>query len=170
VLNRPGCGAHGATSMCCLLALAFVVTTSTVDAAIYKWVDEKGVTHYSAQPPPGQKKTEQVPIRSQPAPAASQEPQGTSGRKSWQQQEAEFQQRRVEQEMQRKKRTTQEQSTAAARMRRCVLARQNLHGLEQKRPIYRINEKGERVFFDDKERQETHERMREVVEENCDSK
>jgi hypothetical protein len=152
------------------LALALVVATSAADAAIYKWVDDKGVTHYSEQPPPGKKKPEPVPIRSQPAPAASQGPQGTSDRKTWQQQEAEFQQRRVDQEMQRKKRETRDQSDAAARLRRCVLARQNLYGLEQKVPVYRINEKGERVFFDDKERQQALERMREVVAEDCDSK
>ena len=170
MLNKPGCCVHGATSMGYLLALVFVVATSAADAAIYKWVDDKGVTHYSEQPPAGQKKPEQVPIRSQPAPVDSQGSQGASGSKTWQQQEAEFQQRRVEQEMQRKKRETQEQSASATRLRRCVLARQNLHGLEEKRPVYRINEKGERVFFDDKERQEALERMREVVAENCDSK
>jgi hypothetical protein len=170
VLNKHRFCTHAATSMRYLLALALIVATSAADAAIYKWVDDKGVTHYSEQPPPGKKKPEPVPIRSQPVPAASQGPQGTSDRKTWQQQEAEFQQRRVEREMQRKKRETQEQSTAAARLRRCVLARQNLHGLEEKRPVYRINEKGERVFFDDKERQQALERMREVVADDCDGK
>jgi len=170
VPNKPDSCTHGAASVGLLLAFALFVATSVADAAIYKWVDDKGGTHYSEQPPPGKKKPDPVPIRSQPASAATQGPQGSADRKTWQQKEAEFQQRRVDQEMQRKKRESQDQSDAAARLRRCVLARQNLHGLEEKRPVYRINEKGERVYFDDKERQQALERMREVVAEDCDSK
>ena len=170
MLNKPDSCVHAAASVGRLLALALFVATSAADAAIYKWVDDKGVTHYSEQPPPGKKKPEPVPIRSQPAPATSQGTQGTADRKTWQQQEAEFQQRRVEQEMQRKKRETEGKYTAAVRKEKCVLARQNLHALEEKRPVFRINEKGEREFFDDKAREQALERMRAVVEENCDSK
>ena len=162
--------ASGAASLWFFLVLACGVAASAVNAAIYKWVDDKGVTHYSEQPPPGQKKPPQVPIRSQPAPAASEGSQGSAGRKTWQQQEAEFQQRRVEQEMQRKKSETEGKYSAAVRKEKCVLARQNLQALKEKRPVYRINEKGEREFFDDKAREQGLERMRVSIEENCDSK
>ncbi len=152
-----------------MLAVAFVMVISGVDAAIYKWVDEKGVTQYSEKPPAG-KKPEQVPIPTQNAPSPSQAPQSTSGAKTWQEKEAEFQQRRVEQEMARKEREANEQAGAAERLRRCIQARQNLHGLEQKSPVYRINEKGEQVYIGDKDREQLRERMREVVEQNCDRK
>ncbi len=36
----------------CALALGFVIAAPLQAAAIYKWVDEDGVTHYSQQPPP----------------------------------------------------------------------------------------------------------------------
>ena len=170
MLNKfDGC-AHGLAAVCSFVTLGLVALTSAVDAAIYKWVDENGVTHYSEQPPTGPKRAAQLPIQSRPAPADLQGSQDPSARKTWQQQEAEFQQRRVEREMQRKKRETEEQATAAARLRRCVVARQNLHALELQRPVYRITEKGERDYFDDKERQQALQRMRELVEEDCESK
>jgi hypothetical protein len=75
------------------LALALAFCAGSAAAAIYKWVDENGVTQYSEKPPPGKKPAE-VPIRSQPTPATPQGPQ--SGSKTWQQQEAEFQQGRIE--------------------------------------------------------------------------
>ncbi|HSC79773.1 MAG TPA: DUF4124 domain-containing protein [Chitinolyticbacter sp.] len=41
-----------------LLALAFAALAATASAAVYKWVDEKGVTQYSSEPPPNQKAKE----------------------------------------------------------------------------------------------------------------
>src|SRR5262245_12909883 len=97
----------------CLLALAFAFVAGGACAAIYKWVDEKGVTQYSEKPPSGKKPAE-VPIRTQPAPATSSGPQ--SGPKTWQEQEAEFKQRRIEEEERRVKKEALDQASAADRL------------------------------------------------------
>jgi len=147
------------------LPLAVAFSTGNAAAAVYKWVDDQGATHYSEKPPQG-KKPPEVPIRSQPAPATSQGPQ--SGPKTWQQQEAEFQQRRVEQEERRIKKQALDQAGAQDRMRACLDARHDLHALEQQRPVYTINAKGEREYIEDKKRDQVRERLRQIVEQTCD--
>jgi hypothetical protein len=39
-------------SICLLLACALTVTIAPASAELYKWVDERGVTNYSGDPPP----------------------------------------------------------------------------------------------------------------------
>ena len=147
----------------CGIALALAVAAGHATAAIYKWVDEKGVTQYSEKPPQGKKPAE-VPIRAQPSapPGAQNVP------KTWQQQEAEFQQRRVEQEERRLKNEALGQAGADERMRTCLQARQDLHTLEQQRPVYWVNDKGERVYVEDKNRDQLRDRLRAIAEQNCD--
>jgi len=149
---------------CLLLTFAFA---GGAPGAIYKWVDEKGVTHYSEKPPQG-KKSAEVPIRSQPAPAAPQGPQSTG--KTWQEQEADFQRRRVEQAEQRTKKEALDQASAAERRQTCLQARHDLHILEQERPVYSVNEKGERVYIEDNNRAELRDRLRRIAEHNCEHK
>src|SRR5215510_14634371 len=111
------------------VALALALCAGNAPGAIYKWVDEKGVTHYSEKPPAGKKPAE-VPIRTQPAPEASQGAQNAQNApKTWQQQEAEFQQRRVEQEERRVKKDASDQGGTEERLRACMQARQDLHVL-----------------------------------------
>ncbi len=55
-----------------LVALALAAAASGALAQFYRWVDEKGVTHYSASPPPGQK-AQEIRILT-PPPKASAEP------------------------------------------------------------------------------------------------
>jgi hypothetical protein len=145
-----------------IAALAF---NASATGAIYKWVDERGVTHYSEKPPQGKKPAE-VPIRSQPAPATTQAPPSTS--KTWQEQEADFQRRRVEQEESRMKKEALDQASAAERRQTCMQARHDLHILEQERPVFSVNEKGERVYIEDKDRGELRDRLRQIADKTCD--
>jgi hypothetical protein len=56
---------------------------------------------------------------------------------------------------------------AVARKRTCVMARQNLHSLLMNRPVYYINEQGERVFLDDAAHKAEIERQQQLIRENC---
>lgn len=62
------CSFHMRTALYVLLALAAV--PATAGQAVWKWVDEKGVTHFSDQPVPGATKMElnSAPASSTPAP------------------------------------------------------------------------------------------------------
>lgn len=150
-----------------LVFLTLIVAVATAGATIYKWVDEQGVTHYTATPPPRQKAKE-IPIPTSP-PAASPDA-GQPAAKSWQEEEREFQKRRVEREEAEKKQKEQEakaQQEAIARKQRCILARQNLHTLQMQKPVYSINEKGEREYLDDKMRAAEIEKLKKEIELYC---
>lgn len=147
-----------------LVLLLFFLAMAAVGATIYKWVDEKGVTHYSETPPPNQKAREiQTPP---PSPATA----GAGSPKTWQEKEQEFQKRRVEREDAQKREEEQKAAAkreALARKQRCILARQNLHTLQIQRPVYQINEKGEREYVDDTKREAEIERMKKEIEIYC---
>lgn len=45
-----------------LVLLALFASTSVIAQAVYKWTDEKGVVHYSDQPPPDSQASERINI------------------------------------------------------------------------------------------------------------
>lgn len=151
-----------------LLALLLsVLASSAVGATVYKWVDERGGTHYGASPPPDRKAQEIHPTSSAPAPGAT-DPQHPP--KSWQEQEREFRQRRVEQkedQWQKEQAEAKAKQEERARKESCIAARGNLQILKQRRPVYQVDEKGERKYLDDKERKAQIEQSQKDVERYC---
>lgn len=74
-----------------LLLLILLIAAAAVGGAMYKWVDEKGVTHYSDAPPPKQK-SQRLEAQTAPVPAAP-ETATPPPTKSWQKKDEEFKQR-----------------------------------------------------------------------------
>lgn len=149
-----------------VLVLLFLVVASLA-AGIYKWVDEKGVTHYS-DAPPSTRKARELDIPSTPRDGA--QSQGPAA-KSWQEQELEFRQRhaaRLEAERRQEQQDALNKRLALARKQRCIIAQQNLHVLQMQRAVYSLNEKGERVFLDDETRASEIARMKKEIETFCD--
>lgn len=75
-----------------LLSLALAAFAPAAIAVIYKWVDEKGVTHYSQNPPSDGKANQMETKPSGPAEAPSASPQ------NWKQRELESRQKRFKEE------------------------------------------------------------------------
>lgn len=130
---------------------------------IYKWVDEKGVTHYTATPPPAGKA--QV-MKAAPAGPSSDAGAGKAAQKSWQEQEIEFRQRRVEAEEAERKQKAQASREVALR-RACASARADLASLQLERPMYRVDERGDRRYIEDHERAELIRRTEQIVQRDC---
>ena len=65
-------------------AAALIFASGTAHAVLYKWVDDKGHTHYGETPPPGVRAQEVAPPSAPPGP------------KTLEEQEREFQKRRLE--------------------------------------------------------------------------
>ena len=109
---------------------------------MYKWVDEKGVTHFSDDPPPeGTKsaaKIEVKPIVPDKAPVDN-----------WKQRELESKQRRAVQGVKDENARRQEE---AQRARRCYDAKQRVDTMTHSRRIFHLNDKGERVYLEDDQR------------------
>jgi hypothetical protein len=142
------------------LCLAAAVTDA---AALYKWVDEKGVTHYTETPPPDRKST-QVEIK--PSSPASRADDTTEG---WKEREQELRKKRLDKALAEETEKARIERTATNRRNRCLHAQRVLDVL-QSRPIYHTNERGERVYMEDKERAKETEEWREVARQSCDTR
>lgn len=143
----------------CLALAAFAAGAQTM----YKWVDEKGTTHFSEHPPPDGKKAAKVePKVTPPSSPATAAPK--SDAQSWRAQEAEFRKRQVE----RGQRDQAEQRERAERGQQCSEARRRLTSLQNTNLIYRDNEDGTRSYLNEAQRESAITRQREAIREVCD--
>lgn len=154
--SRRRCGAYAAGVLVAALGLALAAPAAAV---VYKWVDANGRVVYSDLPPPASVRSEtlkDVPPPANPNAAKELEDQ-------------EFARKQAE-----KKR--QEAATAAEKARveteqkrdMCATARGQLAMLlDPRQPVFRFNDKGERVGFDDQMRREEIERTQRLIRDSC---
>ena len=144
---------------CLIATLALELAAPAIGQQIYKWVDDRGVTHYTTTPPPGGKAQ---PMKVQPPPAAK----PAAGAKSWQEQEAEFRARQVEREEAQRK---QEQAERGAAQRRaaCASAQRDLRIVQEQSRIFTLDEKGERQYMEDAQRAEIARKARAFLDQEC---
>ena len=146
-----------------MLLLGFLLCAAPSSAQMYKWVDEKGVTHYSESPPPGRKSQE---VQTAPSPS----PKPAEPSSTWSDKERDFRRRSIEREQAEeasKRKQAYEQQQAAMRKQRCASAQRALRVLSEQVPVYRINEKGEREFIEDADRPRAIERAKQGIETYC---
>ena len=153
-----------------LLFVLLVVTTAVSGAEVYRWVDDKGVTHFSELPPPGQQAAKPrqpptVPGQPQAAPASADDGDRPAG-KTWQEKETEFRQRQIERDAAARKQ--EEQDAAAKRLQRdCLLARKSLENLQNANAVARYDDRGERVYLDDRQRAALIQQRRQEIDARC---
>ena len=138
-----------------LLSLSVLLALGA-HAQIYKWVDEKGVTHYGESPPPDRKASKvQVPndppeVRPPPA-------------QDWSKKELDFRKRQLDRDTQEKADAQQK----AYRERECIKARQDVGFLSQPGRHWQMNEKGEKVYQTDEQQAAHVDAARKRVDEFC---
>ena len=125
---------------------------------LYKWVDDKGVVHYSDKPPAG-KPGQKLNVTPQP-PLENQAPQRS---RSWQEQLQDSNERRFQDEKQQKEAL---QKTREAE-EKCQRARYALDSLKQERPLYRVGKEGERSYMEDEERRRLIAGWQQQADANC---
>lgn len=134
-----------------------------LEAEVYRWVDENGVTIYSQTPPPGQVEAETVATPPPPPPTESNE--------TWDNLNQQWQgmQDREDTRKDQKEQTAKDQKRLEARTRNCKAARYNLERLVEGRFRMRVKEPdgGYRVLPAE-ERQAKIEKAEEVIRESCD--
>jgi uncharacterized protein DUF4124 len=130
------------------LALALSAVLPAGAEQVYKWVDEKGVTHFS-QTPPEAKDAQRLDVRTAPATpspgAASDEAKAKDADAKPQRTEA-----------QKKERAE-----------RCKQAQEALAKLEGSEPIVRYGEKGEQIPVGDDERPAFIQQVKKVMAQQC---
>lgn len=128
-------------------------------AQVYKWVDEKGRTHYGEKPPEGVKAVEMG------APLPPSDPNAKAP--DWKQKDLDAKRNRIERDGKESRDRDRQQRTEAERSARCEDARRRLDMLQQQIRLFDRNDKGEKVYLDDKDRPAAIERERRAVSENC---
>ncbi|MDR3158674.1 MAG: DUF4124 domain-containing protein [Zoogloeaceae bacterium] len=142
-----------------LAVLLSFVAFSTAQAEVYKWKDAQGRTIISDTPQPGKKATA-VPS----ATPADTDDNGVI--KTLDDQDLEFKKRQEERRAAEKKQN-EETADAAKKAENCDRSRRNLEMLESGARISQQNEKGDREFMGDQQRQNEIDRIRRNVQENC---
>jgi hypothetical protein len=110
---------------------------------MYKWVDQNGVTHFTQEPPPADAKSGgKIDVKTQPPnkPAAD----------NWREREQESKAAKAKQGLAAEQAHQKEESQRA---KNCARAQDQADTFSRAGAVYRLNDKGERVYYEDKERE-----------------
>ncbi|MFN0159875.1 MAG: DUF4124 domain-containing protein [Burkholderiales bacterium] len=139
--------------------LPALLAVTPVAAQVYKWVDEKGRTHYGERPP-ASGKSKEMPIR-EAAPKSDRA--AGAATPSVKDQETAFRQRQVKREEEEAKAA----KDTAVRERQCKSARGDLADLQVQRRVFTRNDRGEREFMSDTERESRVAQLQSEVNRFC---
>ena len=140
------------------LLLGLFLPLAASAQGLYKWVDEKGVVHYSDKPPAGQS-GRKLDVSPQP-PLGEQAPPRSRG---WQEQLQDSNERRFQEEKQQK----EAQQKAQVAEQKCQNARSALDTLKRERPLYRVDKEGGRSYVEDEERRRLIEGWQKQADAYC---
>ncbi len=141
------------------LAVTALFAAAGVNAQVYQWTDENGKTIYSDKPPigaPGQPQKIHTP-----SPAASSATQKTLADR-----DLEFRKRQKESQESAEK-AKKEQSASAEKQQYCDNTRRRLQALESGERISMHDDKGERYYMDDAQRDKEIAKARQDIGSNC---
>ena len=155
-----------------LLCIALIATglTAVAQTTPWKWRDKNGQVHISDMPPPREVSDKdilqrptamqrQVALQAASAPSIV-----ASAAKTDPELEARRQRARQEQETKAK---AEDPSVNEVRAENCRRAQSALRSLEDGRPQYRYNDKGEREVLDDQLRASEMQRARQTIASDC---
>ena len=162
-----------------LVLVAFSSASTLIHAEIYKWKDKNGVIRYSDMPPPsnikqesisGKKKAVQAtgqapltPVETAPAvPANVKKPNPAP--LSVEEEAAEKRQRDAEIN---KKNKQEKELEAKRKEENCSSAKSNMETFTQGGRVYKMNERGEREYMDNKDFKAGKEKAQQEMNENC---
>ncbi len=128
-------------------------------AQIYQWKDASGKTVISDKPPIGAVQQQKTSGASSPSTSPAQ--------KTLAERELEFRQRQKESQDIAEK-TRKENSSAAEKQENCNNARRQLQLLESGERVALRDEKGERYFMDDAQREQEIAKARKVLDTSCE--
>jgi hypothetical protein len=138
-------------------SLLLAMSATAMASQVYKWVDEKGVTHFSAQPPQGQQATSVNTATPQPKPAPAEASKAAPTFESIADPEQAAIDEKVKQEVAAKE---------AERKKYCADVRTNLAQLENN-PRVRVEVDGEIRRLSEEERQTRITEAQKSISDNC---
>ncbi len=142
-----------------LFGVAVFLAISAADAQIYQWKDDNGKTVISDKPPSGPVK-EQRKIETESTGGIA------TGQKTIADRDLDFRKRQKEAQDNAEK-AKKQQTAAADKAENCANARRQLTTLESGERISMRDDKGERYYLDDAQRQQEIVRTRQIVAQSC---
>lgn len=137
--------------------VALVLSSAALAQQMYKWVDEKGVTHFSEAPPPdGKAEAKKITVK----PVGEEKPRVDD----WREREQQSRQLKAKQDVAEEAQRMRDQ---AGRAQRCRTAQRQVDIYRNSMAVFKLNEKGERVFLEDGQRSAELKRWEEEVRNNC---
>ena len=144
-----------------IFAVALALAASQVFAQqVYKWVDEKGVTHYGERPP-DEKKASKVDTKSPTGDTVKEAPQ------SWKDRALDAKRQGGEKDEADDYARKKQQYDENRRKDACAVAKRELAVMETKAPVFTFTEKGERTYIEDKDRPAAIAKARRDVDTYC---
>jgi hypothetical protein len=144
------------------LAAGLALAAAAGAQQMYKWVDEKGVTHFSENPPPEGAKGKAQKYEPKVTPPSGDVKPPAENASKWSDQEADFRKRQIE----RGKAEEADAKQASVRASRCADAKRRLEWYESGR-IYRDNPDGTRTWMEESQRAAKLQEQRDVMRANC---
>ncbi len=140
--------------------IAALFLTSMANAQIYQWKDESGKTIISDKPPVGAVR-QQRKLESETTTSTTAAPQKTAADR-----DLEFRKRQKDSQEKATK-NEKEQSSANEKKQFCESTRRHLQTLESGERIGMRDEKGERYFLEDTQREQEIAKLRQSMQTNC---
>ncbi len=146
----------------CVLSFCLACASLLSQAQVYKWIDKDGKVQYSDSPPAAGAGVS-VPQKLDTANSASSGIGAPAKDQSWQDKAREYDRRRIA----AAEKQAGDIELARKNQERCHHARRDLKMLQEVRRVYRIDDRGERHYMDDDQRQVEIARVQGVVSELC---
>ncbi len=158
-----------------LVLMIFSIVPTLSHAEIYKWKDKDGSIRYTDIPPPanikqeviGAKKAAQPTGKAPLSPVANgkqEPPKAKAPSASTEDAAAKLRQRNAETD---KKNKQEKEADAKRKEENCKAAKANFETYSQGGRVYKVNEKGEREYMDDKDLQDGKVQAQKEIDENC---
>lgn len=147
------------------LAVAALFVTTAANAGIYQWKDENGKTVFSDKPPVGAARLPRKTESETPAPAPTAAP-AAAPQKTTADREMEFR-KRTQESQEKAEKAQKEQTAAAAKKDNCERARRYLQTLESGERVSLRDDKGERYYMEDAQRQQEISKARQTAQTDC---
>lgn len=145
-----------------LMLVCALVLPLVAGAQVYKWVDANGVTHYGERPP-ANNKSKELQLREASPRQAGEAAKGSGYSSNLKDREIEFRKRQTL----REREDTRVAEEKAQREQNCRVARAELADVRNTRRLYELNDRGERVFMSDAQRDAEAARLEAEYNRRC---
>jgi hypothetical protein len=142
------------------IAIVLLVASLSAHAAIYKWTDNKGQVHYGDKPG-GASNAKQLNVDTSNTSGIL--PDDASRDEKRQRLLDAMQEDRQEKAQQRKK----DQAEKEYRQRRCVYLRDRLRNIRAAAGVYKLDDKGNRVFLSNQGRKQSEDALQQQINQYC---